>query len=183
MAMTRWDRDLARFQNRLGRLFDDALRGEREPEEAWGLSEWAPPVDIYEQDGNLVLKAELPGVRSDDVKVHLENNVLTIRGERKTEQEVQRENYHRMERSYGSFVRSFSLSPQYDQEKIEAAFQDGILRIMIPRSEKARPRQIPIGAASAQIGGPATTPAGAGKGKGKEARPTAEEEEVAVTRG
>ena len=180
MAITRWDRDLTRFQNRLGRLFDDALRGDREPEDAWGMSEWAPPVDIYEQDGSLVLKAELPGVRAEDVKVHLENNVLTIRGERQIEQEVKRENCHRMERAYGTFARSFTLSPQYDQDKIEASFQDGILRLVIPRSEKARPRQIPIGATSAQIA--KETPAGA-KGKGKESKPVAEEEEVAVTRG
>ena len=182
MAMTRWDRDLNRFQNRLGRLFDDALRGDREPEDAWGMAEWAPPVDIFEQDGSLVLKAELPGVRAEDVQVHLENSVLTIRGERRTEQEVKRENYHRMERAYGTFVRSFTLSPQYDQDKIEASFADGILRLTVPRSEKARPRQIPIGATSSQVASQSSASAPA-KVKDKAAKRTEEEEEVAVTRG
>src|SRR5437773_972217 len=104
MAITLWDRDVGRLQTRLNRLFEDAFRSGGEQD--WSLTEWAPPVDIYEQDGNLVVKAELPGVSPEEVKVHLENNVLTIRGERKLEKDVRRESFHRIERAYGTFTRS-----------------------------------------------------------------------------
>src|SRR4051812_44429516 len=111
MAITRWDRDLGRFQSRLNRLFEDAYRGEGDQD--WNLTEWAPPVDIYEQEGQLIVKAELPGVNPEDLKVHVENNILTIRGERKLENDIKRESFHRIERAYGTFTRSFTFSPQY----------------------------------------------------------------------
>ncbi len=148
MAMTRWDRDLGWFQNRMNRLFEDVFRGGLEQD--WGLAGWAPPVDVYEHEGNLVLKAELPGVKPEDLRVHVENNVLTISGERELEQDVKREHYHRIERAYGSFSRSFTLSPQYEQDKIQADFKDGVLKIAVPRSERARPRQIPVAGAAQQ---------------------------------
>jgi HSP20 family protein len=152
MAITRFDRDFGRFQSRMNRLLEDAFRGESEQE--FGLTDWAPLVDIYEREGNLVLTAELPGVRPEDVKVNIENHVLTISGERKLEQEASKDNFHRIERAYGRFVRSFTLSPQYDTENIRAEFRDGVLRIEISRSEKARPRQIPIaGGAQQQLQG------------------------------
>jgi HSP20 family protein len=174
MAITHWDRDLGRFQGRLNRLLEDAFRGEGEQD--WNLTEWAPPVDIYEQEGQLVIKAELPGVAPEDVKVHMENNVLTLRGERKLEKDVKRESFHRIERAYGTFTRSFTLSPQYDQDKIQAEFKDGVLRISVPKSEKARPRQIPIAGGAPQS--LPKEPSRAAKSREQQA-----EEEVAVTRG
>ena len=114
MAIVRWEpfRDLVTIQDRMNRVFDDAFRGVSRPggEEDWALGgTWAPAVDIYEHEGNLVLKAELPGIEAKDVDVRVENNVLTLRGERKFESEVKREHYHRVERAYGTFSRSLRL--------------------------------------------------------------------------
>ena len=143
MAIVRWDpfRDL---QERMNRMFDDSYRGAGRGED-WGLGgAWAPPVDIYEKDGNIVVKAELPGVDPKDVDVRIENNTLTIRGERKIDHEVKQENYHRVERAYGAFTRSFSLPSVLDQEKIKAEFKDGVLQVTLPKHEKALPKQINI---------------------------------------
>jgi HSP20 family protein len=137
------------LQDRMNRMFDESFRGASRGtaagEEDWALGgSWAPAVDIYEQDGNIVLKAELPGVDSKDVDIRLENNVLTLSGERKLDTEVKRENYHRVERSYGSFTRSFTLPTVVDQEKIKADYQDGVLRVTLPKREEAKPKQISI---------------------------------------
>jgi len=148
MAIVRWEpfRDLVTLQDRMNRIFDDAFRGSRgASEEEWALGgSWAPVVDIHEQDGNLVLKAELPGIDPKDVDVRVENNVLTLRGERKLDSEVKRENYHRVERSYGSFSRSFTLPSVVDTDKIKAEFKDGVLRLVLPKKEEAKPKQISI---------------------------------------
>jgi HSP20 family protein len=143
MAIVRWDpfRDL---QERMNRMFDDSYRGAGRGED-WGLGgAWAPPVDIYEKDGNIVVKAELPGVDPKDVDVRVENNTLTIRGERKIDNEIKQEAYHRVERSYGTFTRSFSLPSVLDQEKIKAEFKDGVLQVTLPKHERALPKQINI---------------------------------------
>jgi HSP20 family protein len=125
-------------------MFDDSYRGAGRGED-WGLGgAWAPPVDIYEKNGNIVVKAELPGVDPKDVDVRIENNTLTIRGERKVDDEVKQEHYHRVERSYGSFTRSFSLPSVLDQEKIKAEFKDGVLQVTLPKHERALPKQINI---------------------------------------
>jgi HSP20 family protein len=182
MAITRWDRGLGRVQSRINQLFEDALRGGSESEEDWNLTQWAPPVDIYEQDGNLVIKAELPGVNPEDLKVHVESNVLSIRGERKLETDVKRESFHRIERVYGTFTRSFALPPQYDQEKVQAEFKDGVLKIAIPRSEKARPRQIAV-AGSGQQSIAKEAQAAPRAAKPKEQQAEEQEQEVAVRRG
>lgn len=156
--ITRWDQDFNRLQSRLNRLFEEAFRSGGESDEQWGLTQWAPPVDVYEKDDELVFTAELPGVRAEDLKINLENNVLTLHGERRIEKDVQRDKYHRLERAYGTFSRSFTLPPQYDSENVQARFSDGELRVRIPRSEKARPRSIPIAAGEArQIAQPAAT--------------------------
>jgi HSP20 family protein len=148
MAIVRFEpfRDLVTFQDRLNRVFEDAFRGSRGPsDEEWALGgSWAPSVDIYEQDGNLVLKAELPGIDPKDVDVRVENNVLTLRGERKLDTEVSKENYHRVERSYGAFSRSFTLPNVVDTDKIKAEFKDGVLRLVLPKKEEAKPKQITI---------------------------------------
>jgi HSP20 family protein len=148
MALVRWEplRDLVALQDRMNRLFDESYRGRREAsEDDWALGgSWAPAVDIYEQDGNIVLTAELPGVDPKDVDVRVENNVLTLRGERKWTSDVQRESYHRVERSYGSFTRSFTLPSGVATDQIKADFKDGMLRLTLPKREDAKPRQISI---------------------------------------
>ena len=104
-------------------------------------------MDIYEQGTDIVLKAELPGVDPKDVDIRLENNVLTLRGQRKLEDEVKRESYHRVERSYGSFSRSFTLPTVVDQAAIKAEFKDGLLQVTLPKREEAKPKQIQINVA------------------------------------
>ena len=101
-------------------------------------------MDIYEHEGNLVLQAELPGVDPKHVDVRVENNVLTLRGERKFDSEVKREQYHRVERAYGTFSRSFTLPSVVDTGKIKAEFKDGVLRVTLPQREEAKPKQIQI---------------------------------------
>jgi HSP20 family protein len=147
MAIVRFEpfRDLVTIQDRMNRLFNEAFRGTRAGDEDWGLGgSWAPAVDILEQDGNIVLKAELPGVDPKDVEVRVENNTLTLRGERRFDNETKRENYHRVERSYGTFTRSFSLPNVVDTEKIKAEYRDGVLNVTLPTKEEAKPKQISI---------------------------------------
>lgn len=147
MAIIRWEpfRDLVGLQERMNRLFDESFRGFHGTEEDWALGgSWAPVVDIYEHEGNIVLKAELPGVDPKDVDIRVENNVLTLRGERKLDSEVERESYHRVERSYGAFTRSFTLPNVLDTDKIKAEYKDGVLRVTLPKREEAKPKQISI---------------------------------------
>jgi HSP20 family protein len=130
----------------MNRMFDEVFRGVNRPaDEDWALGgTWAPPVDIFEHDGNIVLKAELPGVDPKDVDVRLENNVLTLKGERKFDSEVKREHYHRVERAYGAFSRSFTLPNVVDTDKIKAEYKDGVLRVTLPQRDEAKPKQISI---------------------------------------
>lgn len=146
MAMVRWEpfRDLISLQDRMNRMFDESYRT-RGNEEDWALGgTWAPAVDIFEREGQIVLKAELPGVDPKDVQIHVENNVLTLRGERKFDNEVKRESYHRVERSYGSFTRSFHLPNTVDVGNIKADYKDGVLNVALPKREEAKPKQITI---------------------------------------
>ena len=145
MAVVRWDpfRDLGMLQDRMNRLFDDAGRGWRSDEPA-ATTSWSPSVDIFETEGEIVVKSELPGMDRKDISLHLENNVLTLRGERKFEKETKEENYHRIERSYGNFSRSFSIPATVDEEKIRADYKDGVLKIVLPKKEQAKAKQIKI---------------------------------------
>jgi HSP20 family protein len=148
--MVRWEpfRDLLSLQERMNRIFDESYRARTGSEDDWALGgSWAPPVDIYERDGNIVLKAELAGLDPKDVEIRVENNVLTLRGERKFENEVKRESFHRVERSYGTFTRSFTLPSAVDTERIKADFKDGVLQVTLPTREEAKPKQIAINAA------------------------------------
>ena len=146
MKTVRWDpfRDLNILQDRLNRLFDDAGRGWRSDEPA-ATTTWSPAVDIFETEGEIVVKAELPGVDRKDISLHLENNILTLKGERRFEKETKEENYHRIERSYGGFSRAFSIPAIVDEEKIRADYTDGVLKIALPKKEQAKPKQIKIG--------------------------------------
>jgi HSP20 family protein len=134
------------FQNRLGRFFGEPFAGLMPyvPEGEEFLTTWAPACDIYETDKEIVIKAELPEIDKKDVAVSLENNVLTIRGERKFNEETKRENYHRVERRYGEFIRSFSLPTFVDPNAIKAEFKEGLLNITLPKREEAKPKQIEV---------------------------------------
>jgi HSP20 family protein len=148
MPIVRWEpfRDLVSLQGRMNRLFDESFRGASRggAEEDWAQGAWSPAVDIYEKDGTIVLKAELPGIEPKDVDVRVENNILTLKGERRFEAEVQQDSYQRVERAYGSFSRSFTLPTVVDTDNIKAEFKDGVLRMSLPKKEEAKPKQISI---------------------------------------
>jgi HSP20 family protein len=146
MALMRWDpyrdRELGTFADRFNRAFGTLQR--REPDEEIGLGAWMPPVDIVEEKEKITLTAELPGFKEDEVQIQMEGNILTIRGERKFEEEKSGRNYHRVERAYGQFIRSFTLSNNVDRENIRAKFNSGLLEIELPKREDAKPKQIKI---------------------------------------
>lgn len=146
MTLVRWNpvRDLAGMEiDRLQRMFDGVF-GEREGFAPISQS-WMPAVDVYEEaNGDFVLKAELPAVRRDDIKLSMEGLTLTLEAERHVDTEVQRDRYHRIERSYGSFRRSFTLPATVDASRIEANYQDGLLTVRLPRREESKPRQIEV---------------------------------------
>ena len=142
MAMlTRWDpwRELARMQEDLGRVFDD--RWTVRSSESVG---WTPAVDIYEDEEGLTLRFELAGVDPKDVDIRFENGTLTLKGERKLELEDRRDNYHRIERQYGSFTRGFSLPATVDAEKIKAESRNGVLVVTLPKKAEAKPKSIQV---------------------------------------
>jgi HSP20 family protein len=145
MTLVRWDpfQELVSWSNRLNRTLSDPTTARTE--DAFGA--WAPPVDIFEKDNNLVIRAELPGVDKKDIDVRIENGVLTLHGERKRETTIDEENAYRMERIYGTFTRSFSLPTTVDPTKINALFKDGILELTVPKLETAKPKRIEIRAA------------------------------------
>ena len=145
MNLTRWEpyRDVATLQDRLNRAFGAAF-GRTEREDELSLAAWAPPVDIAEEKDRIVITAELPGFREDQIEIQSENGMLTLRGERTFEKEHEGKSYHRVERSYGHFVRSFTLPNNVDREKIKADFANGLLRIELPKREDAKPRTIKI---------------------------------------
>ena len=151
MSLIRWNptRDLASFpsdmfslQREMNRMFDSFFRGVDEP--SLLNSTWIPAVDVAEENDVYVVKVELPGVNKDDVKITLESNILTIRGEKKVENEVKEKNYHRTERSYGAFQRSFTLPTSVKSDEIDAVYKDGILTVALPKAEEAKPKQIEV---------------------------------------
>jgi HSP20 family protein len=144
-ALTKWNpfRELEEIQNRLSSLFGRTpVRGLGE--EAMTVSEWTPLVDITEDDKEYLIKAELPEVKKEDVKVTVENGTLTITGERKFEKEEKGKKYHRIERAYGSFMRSFTLPEGAAGDKVSADFKDGVLKVHLPKSAEAKPKSIDV---------------------------------------
>lgn len=145
MALVKYNplRELRTMQEQMNRLlnlsWNHDISGEEMKE---GI--WQPPVDIYETEDSIVIKAELPDVEQKDIDVRIEDNTLTLKGERKHESEVKKENYHRIERYYGSFQRSFSLPATIDQEKVLASCEKGVLTISLPKKEETKPKQINI---------------------------------------
>jgi HSP20 family protein len=141
MALVRWNpvTELASMEiERLNDMFSEFYAGGRS-------RTWVPPVDIFENDNHeVVIKAELPEIKKEDISVTFENNVLTVKGERKVEQETKREQFQRSERFYGSFTRSFALPGTVDASRINASYKDGVLTITLPRREEAKPRQISV---------------------------------------
>ena len=144
MALVRWSpvSQLAGMEiDRLNQMFNELYQ------DNFARGGWAPAVDIYESEGReVVIKAELPEMKREDISVTFENNVLTLKGERKLEQEVKRENFQRIERRYGSFTRAFTLPPTVDGGQISASYKDGVLTIRLPQREEAKPKQIPVNA-------------------------------------
>lgn len=152
-SLTRFEpfRGVFSLQDQINRLFNEAL--DRDSDEA-NLTPWAPAVDIYETEHELVVKADLPDIKPEELDIRVENNILTLRGERKFEKQVNEDNYLRVERSYGSFSRSFSLANTVNTEAIKADYLNGVLTLSIPKREEAKPKQIKV-----RVEGPAVAAA------------------------
>jgi len=146
MTLVRWDpfRELEDVSDRLNRMFARPGARTSNGKETMIVADWTPSVDISETENEYQIKAEIPDVKKEDVKVTLEDGVLTIQGERKHEKEERGKKYHPIERSYGSFVRTFSLPDVIDDEKVKAEFKDGVLNLHLPKSEKAKPKAIEV---------------------------------------
>ncbi len=145
-TLTRWDpfRELDDFSSRLSTFFNRTPAKDGEGKDWFVQAAWAPLVDITEDDSEYLIKAELPEVKKEEVKVAVENGVLRITGERRSEKEEKNRKYHRVERAYGSFVRSFVLPDDADAAKVSAEYKDGLLHVHLPKSEQAKPRLVDI---------------------------------------
>jgi HSP20 family protein len=145
MSIMRFDpfREMATLQDRVNRIFADAYA--RRDDDVMARGGWVPPVDIYQTDGHeLVLKVELPDLRREDISLNVENNTLTIAGQKKADETVQEHQYHRIERTFGAFSRSFSLPGTADTNNIAADYRNGVLTVRIPQREEAKPKQIEV---------------------------------------
>ena len=142
-AITRWDpfHNLSTLQEQVNRLFEGSLPSRSDQS---ALTTWAPAVDIYETENELVLKADLPDVNEKDLDIRIESNILTIKGERKFEEKVKEDNYLRVERTYGSFSRSFSLPSTVDNGSIKAEYKNGVLTVELPKRAESKPRSVKI---------------------------------------
>jgi len=141
-VLTRWDpfRDVVALQNRMNRLFEEQYGGREE----LTTGAFVPPVDIYEDEHGITLKLEVPGVDQKDLDIKVENNVLSVSGERKLEKEEKEENFHRVERRYGSFTRSFTLPNTVNTEDVQADYDNGVLKIRLAKRAEAKPKQIKV---------------------------------------
>ncbi|HUB18478.1 MAG TPA: Hsp20/alpha crystallin family protein [Acidobacteriaceae bacterium] len=143
MAITRWDpfRDVLTLQNRMNSLFQEFNRSDAD---GMSTAAFVPPVDIYEDEHKIVLKLEVPGMKENDLDIQIENNVLTVKGERKFEKEEKEENFHRIERRYGSFYRSFTVPNTVNPDSVKASYEAGILRLELEKRAEAKPKQIKV---------------------------------------
>jgi len=146
MAIIRWDpfRNVATLQDRINRLFEDSFPRSGDIDEDISMCEWKPSVDIYETEEGIVIKAELPGVNKEDVSVEVKNNILTLKGERFVDKEIDEDKYYRRERCFGTFHRTFTLQDTVLPDKIKAKFRNGVLEIEVPKPEEEKPRQISV---------------------------------------
>ena len=151
--------DVAVLQNRLNSIFSDFARPIGEVQESLAAGNFVPAVDIYEDEHKLVLKLEVPGVKQEDLEIRLENQTLTVKGERRVEAEEKEENFHRIERRFGSFVRSFTLPQTVDGSSVSAKYDAGVLAIELAKKEAAKPKQVKIEAGAASGAGAAKQPA------------------------
>ncbi len=143
MTVTRWEplKDLMALQERMNRFFEETFsRGPQEAE----AGAWLPPVDILERGEEIILKMEVPEVDQNDIDIKVEGNILIIKGERRLEEETKTEDYHKLERPYGSFSRSFSLPNTIEPGKVKASYKDGMLRLTLPKKEETKPKQIKV---------------------------------------
>jgi HSP20 family protein len=137
-------REFVTIQDRMNRLFRDSYGNNEGREESLNNTSFAPPVDVYEDEHNVILKIEVPGIEEKDIDVRIENNTLTVHGERKFEREEKEENYRRVERQYGSFTRTFTLPQTVDQENVKADYDKGVLKINLSKKAEAKPKQIKV---------------------------------------
>lgn len=146
MTLVRFDpfRGMATLQDRINRIFDDAFVRSRDAEDDINLCAWRPAVDIFDNEENIIINAELPGVEKKDVSVELKDNIITIKGERVIDKEVKEESYFRKERCFGTFQRAFTLPDAVSSDKVKAVFKDGVLRVEIPKPEEKKPKQISV---------------------------------------
>ncbi len=147
MAIMRWVdpfKELSAIHERMNQLFDETFLPSRGSEAAPAAAMWSPAIDIYEAGDDIVVKAEVPGIGKDEVAVEVKDGILTLSGERKFEKEDKEENYHRIERSYGTFVRSFALPSSVDPEKVQAALREGVLEVRIGKREQAKLRKVKV---------------------------------------
>jgi HSP20 family protein len=144
-VLARWEpfREFATLQDRINRAFRESLTG-ADRDESLTTSSFAPAVDVYEDEHKVTLKIEVPGIEEKDIDVRVENNTLTVHGERKIEKEEKEENYRRVERQYGSFTRTFTLPQTVDTEKVSATYDKGVLKIALPKKAEAKPKQIKV---------------------------------------
>jgi len=151
MPIVRWDpfRELNLITSRMNRLVQDTY-GQGSTEENLTTSSFVPPVDIYEDEHNITLKIEVPGIEQKDMDVRMENNTLTVRGERKFEKEEKEENFHRVERRYGSFYRAFTLPNTVDPDSVSADYDNGLLKIKLAKKAEAKPKQIKVNVGQGQ---------------------------------
>jgi HSP20 family protein len=151
MTITRWEtyRDVLALQNRMNSIFQDFSRNNGDAEQTTAAG-FVPPVDIYEDEHKLVLKLEIPGIRQEDLDVRMENNTLSVRGQRSFESEGKEENFHRVERRYGSFYRGFTVPTTIDPESIQADYDAGVLRIELQKRAVTKPKQIKVSVGSAK---------------------------------
>ena len=142
MAITRWDpfREVVALQNRINSLFRDLNEGD----DPVAAASFVPAVDVYEDEKKVVLKLEVPGIEEKDLDVSVENNTLTVKGERKFEKEEKEENFHRIERRYGSFYRAFTLPTTVDTESVAASYNAGVLKLELKKKPEAQPKQIKV---------------------------------------
>ncbi|MGH7258453.1 MAG: Hsp20/alpha crystallin family protein [Nitrospiraceae bacterium] len=146
MTLVKWDpfRELEEMSNQINRLFVRPSVWQAQNREAMTVADWTPTVDISETEAEYLIKAELPEVKKEDVKITVEDGVLTIQGERRRETEEKAKKFHRVERSYGRFVRTFTLPDSVDETGVKAVYTDGVLNLRLPKSEKAKPKQIEV---------------------------------------
>jgi len=146
MNLVKWDpfRELEDVSNRLNRIFGQSLARSESGQNMLAVADWAPSVDISETDSAYLIKGEIPGVKKEDVKVTIQDGMLTIQGERRQEKEEKGKKFHRIECSYGSFARSFRVPSDADESSVKAEFKDGMLNVTLAKSEKAKPKSINV---------------------------------------